>query len=75
MRIYLSISIYSSIYLSAQSSVPAVADQVLGHGDAVRELASVPGKILLAVGVLDVQPHHVHRDVVLIELGAREKID
>ena len=32
------------------------------------KLPGVPGEVLLAVGVLDVQPHHVHRDVVLVEL-------
>ena len=35
----------------------------------VWELPGVPSEILLAVGVLDVQPHHVHRDVVLVKLA------
>ena len=40
----------------------------LHHAEAVRELSGVPGEVLLSVGVLDVQPHDVHRDVVLVEL-------
>ena len=41
----------------------------LHHAEAVGELAGVPREVLLAVGVLDVEPHDVHGDVVLVELG------
>ena len=45
----------------------SVRGEVLRHRDAVWELAAVPGEVLLAVRVLDVQPHHVHGDVVLVK--------
>ena len=48
---------------------PTLAGEAISHGDAVRELPSVPGEVLLPVGVLDVEPHHVHRYVVLVELS------
>uniref|UniRef100_A0A182VLH5 Uncharacterized protein n=1 Tax=Anopheles merus TaxID=30066 RepID=A0A182VLH5_ANOME len=43
--------------------------QVADHLDRMGELVMVPGEVPLAVRVLDVQPHRVHRDVVLVELG------
>ena len=45
-----------------------MTDEVLCHLDAVGELAAVPGEVLLAVRVLYVQPHHVHRDVEFVKL-------
>ena len=46
-----------------------LAGEAISHGDTVRELPSVPGEVLLPVGVLDVEPHHVHRYVVFVELA------
>jgi hypothetical protein len=31
------------------------------------KLPGVPGEVLLAVRVLNVQPHHVHGDIMLVE--------
>ena len=45
------------------------ACKTVSHGNAVWELSSVPREILLAVRVLYVEPHHVHRDIVLVELA------
>ena len=55
--------------LSMIYQFPTLAGEAISHGDAVRELPSVPGEVLLPVGVLDVEPHHVHRYVVLVKLS------
>ena len=47
----------------------AVSGEALGHGDAVGELAGVPGEVLLRVSVLNIEPHHVHRNVMLVKLS------
>ena len=39
------------------------------HGDRIGEQRAVPGVVPLAVRVLDVQPDHVDRKVVLLKLG------
>ena len=40
----------------------------LHHCEAIGKFARVPSEVLLAVGMLDVEPHDVHRDVVLVKL-------
>ena len=55
--------------LSMLYQFATLAGEAISHGDTVRELPSVPGEVLLPVGVLDVEPHHVHRYVVLVELA------
>ena len=46
----------------------AVSSEALSHSDAVGELAGVPGEVLFPVCVLNVEPHHIHWDVMLVKL-------
>ena len=46
-----------------------LACKTVSHGNAVWELSSVPREVLLAISVLNVEPHHVHRDVMLVKLA------
>jgi hypothetical protein len=47
----------------------ALISEPLLHGCRVGEEAAVPCEVALAVGVFNVQPNNVNRNVVLVELG------
>ena len=49
--------------------LPAFGHQLVGHVYGVRELVVIPREVPLAISVFDVQPHHVHRDVMFVEVA------
>ena len=57
------------LHSGSSYQLSALACQTISHSNAVWELSSVPREILLAISVLNVEPHHVHRDVMLVKLA------